>query len=86
MRRSAAELHQADLHQQNVDGQDAVAQFSLREVSQHSQPDDCWVIVRGYVYDVSSFVPRHPGGNLITVKAGKDITQLFDAYHPLAAR
>ena len=31
-------------------------------------------------------VPQHPGGPLIYVAAGKDCTQLFDAYHPLRVR
>ena len=31
-------------------------------------------------------MPQHPGGPLIYVAAGKDCTQLFDAYHPLRVR
>lgn len=60
--------------------------FTLDEVAVHNAPDDCWVIVRGNVYDVTKWVPNHPGGPLIYVKAGKDCTQLFDSYHPLSAR
>lgn len=60
--------------------------FSLEEVAKHNGPADCWVIVRGRVYDVTAWVPKHPGGDLIFVKAGKDCTQLFDSYHPLSAR
>ena len=37
------------------------------------------MIVHEKVYDVTSFVPRHPGGNMIWVKAGGDCTQLFDS-------
>lgn len=36
------------------------------------------------VYDVSSFVSRHPGGaDQILLGAGRDITQLFESYHNL---
>ena len=56
--------------------------FTLEEVAKHSTKDDCWVIVQGQVYDVTNFVPRHPGGSLIFVKAGGDVTQLFYSYHP----
>lgn len=59
--------------------------FSLKDVAAHNTPSDCWVIVHGLVYDVSEFVPRHPGGNMIYVKAGGDCSQLFDSYHPLRA-
>ena len=60
--------------------------YTATEVEKHSTPDDCWLIVRGKVYDVTPFVPRHPGGNMIWVKAGGDCTQLFDSYHPLRTR
>lgn len=59
-------------------------EYSLAEVSKHCSRDDCWVVVHGNVYDVSAFVPRHPGGSLIHVKAGGDCSQLFDSYHPLS--
>lgn len=61
-------------------------QYSLSEVAKHNTPEDCWVIVHGSVYDVSSYVPRHPGGAMIYVKAGGECSQLFDSYHPLRAR
>lgn len=55
--------------------------YTLREVAQHNTPSDCWVIVHGNVYNVTEYVPRHPGGAMIYVKAGGDCSQLFDAYH-----
>ena len=40
------------------------------------------VICHVQVYDVSSFVSRHPGGlEQILLGAGRDITQLFESYH-----
>lgn len=33
------------------------------------------------VYDVSSFVPSHPGGRVILAYAGKDATDAFAAFH-----
>jgi hypothetical protein len=29
--------------------------FSLKEVAQHNTPGDCWLVVRGKVYDVSQW-------------------------------
>ena len=60
--------------------------FSLAFVASHSTPTDCWVVVRNKVYDVTAWVPQHPGGALIYINAGNDCTQLFDSYHPLYAR
>lgn len=59
---------------------------TLASVAQHATPDDCWLIVRGKVYDVTGWAAQHPGGALIFVKAGGECTQLFDSYHPLSAR
>ncbi|KAH7301141.1 hypothetical protein KP509_23G014300 [Ceratopteris richardii] len=60
--------------------------FTPEEVLSHNTPEDCWLIIHGKVYDVTSWVPRHPGGSLIYVNVGKDSTQLFDSYHPLHVR
>lgn len=55
--------------------------ISLDEVAQHNTQDDCWLIIHRKVYDVTSYIPKHPGGAMIYVKAGGDSTQLFDSYH-----
>ena len=60
--------------------------FTAKEVAAHATPGDLWVIYKGSVFDVTSFAPRHPGGNMIWVKAGGDCTQLFDSYHPLRTK
>ncbi|GMH39558.1 hypothetical protein BSKO_07456 [Bryopsis sp. KO-2023] len=73
--------------EKDPDGQPASKSvFTFAEVSKHNQADDCWMVVSGKVYDVTKFVPRHPGGNMIYVNAGKDATNLFDSYHPPGAR
>lgn len=60
----------------------ATKSFSLAEVAKHSTKEDCWIIIQGKVYDVTKFIPKHPGGSLIYVKPGGDVTQLFNSYHP----
>eukprot|EP00741_Cyanophora_paradoxa_P006670 tig00001030_g6451.t1 len=60
--------------------------YTLEEVGRHSTPGDCWLIVRGKVYDMSEWAPKHPGGDLIYLQAGRDVTQLFESYHPLYVR
>lgn len=53
------------------------------EISKHSNKDDCWVIIHGKAYDVTSFLDEHPGGSGIILKyAGKDATKAFDPIHP----
>jgi len=35
--------------------------ISVQELSIHSSRDDCWVAYEGNVYDITDFLPRHPG-------------------------
>lgn len=53
------------------------------EVAKHNNAKDCWVIVHGRAYDVTEFLPEHPGGMKIILKyAGKDATEEFEPIHP----
>lgn len=53
------------------------------EVAGHNSKDSCWVIVHGKAYDVTEFLPEHPGGSKIILRyAGKDATEEFDPIHP----
>lgn len=53
------------------------------EIAKHGCKDDCWVIIHGRAYDVTEFLPEHPGGpRVITKYAGKDATAEFDPIHP----
>ena len=57
--------------------------ITYEEVSKHNHAKDCWVILYGKVYDLTGFLPEHPGGSGVIVKqAGKDATKLFDTIHP----
>lgn len=45
--------------------------------------DDLWVVIHGKVYDLTKFLPEHPGGPRIILKyAGKDATNAFEPIHP----
>ena len=52
-------------------------------VQNHSSKESCWVILYGNVWDVTDFLPEHPGGaNIILKLAGKDATEEYDPVHP----
>jgi hypothetical protein len=38
------------------------SKVSVAELDKHAKPDDCWVVVNGKVYDLTTFAPNHPGG------------------------
>ncbi|KAF8552937.1 glyoxylate dehydrogenase [Imleria badia] len=57
--------------------------FAVQTVAEHSTPSSCWVIVHSKVYDVTEFLPEHPGGSAIILKyAGKDASDAYDPIHP----
>lgn len=48
--------------------------FTLEDVAEHHTATSCWVTRNGKVYDVTNFLPDHPGGDDLILKyAGKDI-------------
>ncbi|GAA96237.1 uncharacterized protein L969DRAFT_43736 [Mixia osmundae IAM 14324] len=53
--------------------------FLAADVAKHARPGDCWVTRQGKVYNVTSFVEDHPGGDdLILGWAGKDVEQVMN--------
>lgn len=57
--------------------------YTGQEVAKHNTRESCWIIVHGKVYDVTEFLPEHPGGAKIILKyAGKDATAEYDPIHP----
>ena len=56
--------------------------FTLEEVTRHSSADDCWTVVDGSVYDLTSFIRRHPGGaEQVLRMCGKDGSEYFLEEH-----
>ncbi|KAH9486795.1 Cytochrome b2, mitochondrial [Psilocybe cubensis] len=57
--------------------------FTLQQVAQHKSQNSCWVIIKNKVYDVTEFLPEHPGGAAIILKyGGRDATSAYEPIHP----
>ena len=55
---------------------------TVAEVAKHNTASDCWIIIDGKVYDVTSWVSKHPGGDaIILAYGGMDATDVYDAFH-----
>ena len=61
--------------------------ITVAEVLKHSTAADCWSVVNGNVYDLTSYVSTHPGGEAV-IKAicGKDGTKAFSGQHAGASK
>ncbi|XP_060206467.1 cytochrome B5-like protein [Lycium barbarum] len=55
----------------------AVLSYSKAEVALHNKRTDCWIIIKDKVFDVTSYVEEHPGGDAILAHAGDDSTEGF---------
>lgn len=57
--------------------------LSGAQIAKHNSRESCWVIIHGKAYDVTEFLPEHPGGPKIILKyAGKDATEEYEPIHP----
>ena len=58
------------------------AGYTLKEISTHSSASSCWSAIQNNVYDLTSWINKHPGGpNRILSICGKDGTSAFMGQH-----
>ena len=55
--------------------------YTLEEVAKHNKRGDCWTIWKGKIYDITSYIDKHPGGDKILAGSGKDCTKLYNKFH-----
>lgn len=51
--------------------------YTLADVALHNTASNCWMIINGKVYNVTAYIPQHPGGSAIVAFCGQDATQAF---------
>ena len=59
-------------------------EVSLDELAQHNTEADCWIAIRGKVYDFSTYIPEHPAPPVVLVQwCGKEATAAYatKGYH-----
>jgi len=62
--------------------------IALSDVAKHNDRSKTWLLIHGYVYDVTPFLDEHPGGEEVLLEqAGKDCSEAFeDVGHSTDAR
>jgi L-lactate dehydrogenase (cytochrome) len=61
--------------------------YSWDEISKHNCRESCWLVVKGKVYDVTEFIPKHPAGEKAILRhAGQECTEDFLFHSPGAQK
>lgn len=60
----------------------AAGSYTMAQVATHANIASCWSTIDGNVYDLTSWIPQHPGGKrAIEGLCGKDGTAAFHGQH-----
>ncbi len=64
-----------------------VTLYTMADVELHSSQSSCWTTISGKVYNLTSWISKHPGGpEAILSICGKDGTSAFESQHGGNAR
>lgn len=59
-----------------------VKSFTMADVKTHNSSASCFTVVNGNVYDVTSWINKHPGGSsAIKGMCGVDASSAFNGQH-----
>jgi cytochrome b involved in lipid metabolism len=68
--------------EKNLQNQLVKKTYSFEEVQTHNSKQSCWSAIRGKVYDLTSWISNHPGGEKAILSiCGKDGTEAFVNQH-----
>ena len=54
-------------------------EYTLDEVAKHNKKSDAWIVINNKVANITEWIPKHPGGDIIMKGVGKDATSLFNS-------
>ena len=61
---------------------DPQTSYTMAQIQAANSAQKCWTVVSGNVYDLTSFISLHPGGDKNILKiCGKDGTSAFQKQH-----
>ncbi|KAF9159134.1 hypothetical protein DFQ26_006897 [Actinomortierella ambigua] len=62
-------------------GVTSLGRYTLNDLKQHRTPEDAWTALNGIVYNITPYLPFHPGGEKELLRcAGRDGTRLFSMF------
>merc|ERR1712130_963220 len=55
--------------------------YTMEQVKEHNKRENCCMVLNGHVFDITEYIPFHPGGDQILKAKGGDGTELFLKFH-----
>lgn len=66
---------------------DTTSVITLADVASHNTREDCWTVINNSVYDLTSWIPEHPGGEQAILQlCGTDGSAKFNGMHGGSSR
>lgn len=73
-------------HTKKVNQSKSQKYYTIEEIKQHNKRKDAWILINKKVYNVTSWIDKHPGGDIILKWIGRDGTKQFNSIHPSYVR
>ena len=70
-------LQKSESFKPDESGQDGIPAIEWDDYVRQAESGRALVAIAGFVYDVTEFQDRHPGGKILTMGIGKDATAMF---------
>ncbi len=60
-----------------MESKQEIKEFNWDQIAKHCTRDNLWLVIDNVVYDLTSYVAKHPGGDAILRNTGKDASLGF---------
>ena len=63
---------------EKIEKKEKKKEYTIDDVKKHNKKNDAWIVINNKVADITNWISKHPGGDIIMKGVGKDATELFN--------